>query len=110
VEAFLLEVKVMMTKGSVSSQRFKSLDEFMGGRGGGGRGGPPKEVDNTKYYTLLNCEKTATTDEVKKAFRKVAIKAHPDKGGDVEIVNSLLIYRINLVQRNYSCLRSFGRS
>jgi DnaJ family protein A protein 2 len=58
----------------------------MGGRGGGGRGGPPKEVDNTKFYKLLGCEKTATTDEVKKAFRKTALKAHPDKGGDAEIV------------------------
>lgn len=28
----------------------------------------------------------ATTDEVKKAFRKKAVREHPDKGGDPEKV------------------------
>lgn len=64
--------------------QLKRLDEFMGGRGG--RGGPPKEVDNSKYYKLLGVEKTATGDGIKKSFRKIALKAHPDKGGDPEIV------------------------
>ena len=54
----------------------------------GGRGGrPKKEVDNTKYYTLLNVSKDATQDEVKKSFRKIALKEHPDKGGDPEKVS-----------------------
>jgi len=59
---------------------------------GGGRGGaqPKKEVDNTKYYNLLGVNKEATSDEVKKAFRKIALKEHPDKGGDPEKVRSLL--------------------
>lgn len=57
----------------------------MGGRGGGARG-PPKEVDNSKLYKLLNVEKTATGDEIKKSFRKIALKSHPDKGGDPEAV------------------------
>src|ERR1700733_2317600 len=48
------------------------------------RGGPKKEIDNTKFYELIGIPKTATTDEVKKAFRKLALKAHPDKGGDPE--------------------------
>jgi DnaJ family protein A protein 2 len=56
--------------------------------GGGGRGGAQakKEIDNTKYYTLLGISKEATSDEVKKAFRKIALKEHPDKGGDPEKV------------------------
>lgn len=37
--------------------------EEMGGRGGRG---PPKEVDNKKFYDLLEVEKTATMDEIKK--------------------------------------------
>jgi len=49
----------------------------------GGRG-PPKEVDNTKLYGVLGVEKNATYDEIKKAYRKLAIKHHPDRGGDKE--------------------------
>ena len=41
-------------------------------------------MDTTKYYEIIGVSKSATTDEVKKAFRKAALKAHPDKGGDPE--------------------------
>ena len=35
------------------------------------------------YYKILEVEKSATHDEIKKAFRKLAAKYHPDKkGGD----------------------------
>ena len=38
---------------------------------------------SSNYYNTLNIEKTATKTEVKKAFRKLAQKYHPDKkGGD----------------------------
>ena len=50
----------------------------------GGRRGPPKEIDNTKLYKVLGVEKTATYDEIKKAYRKLAVKHHPDRGGDKE--------------------------
>ena len=61
----------------------------MGGRGG--PGGKKEEVDNQKYYDLLGVKKDATTDEIKKAFRKIAIKEHPDKGGDAEKVSSRFV-------------------
>lgn len=36
------------------------------------------------YYEVLNLTRDAGQDEVKKAFRKAALKHHPDKGGDTE--------------------------
>jgi len=39
---------------------------------------------NTDYYSILGVEETATQDEIKKAYRKLAKENHPDKGGDEE--------------------------
>ena len=57
---------------------------FGGGFPGGmpGRGGPPKEVDNQKLYDVLGVKKDAQPDAIRKAYRKLAVKNHPDKGGD----------------------------
>jgi len=55
----------------------------MGGMPGRQRA-PKKEVDNTTLYKVLGCEKDATMDDIRKKYRKLAIKMHPDKGGDPE--------------------------
>src|SRR4029077_6477849 len=34
------------------------------------------------YYEVLGVGKSASADEIKKAFRKAAIEHHPDRGGE----------------------------
>jgi len=36
----------------------------------------------TDHYAALGVPKTASADEIKRAFRKLASQHHPDKGGD----------------------------
>ena len=36
------------------------------------------------YYNILNVKKNATTDEIRKSYRKLSLKHHPDRGGDAD--------------------------
>jgi DnaJ-class molecular chaperone len=43
----------------------------------------------TDYYAALGVPRTATADEIKRAFRKLASQHHPDKGGDTQKFQSI---------------------
>ena len=60
---------------------------FFGGMPGGGFPGMPQKrepADTTKLYETLGIEKSSTAAQIKKAYRKKALRMHPDKGGDPE--------------------------
>lgn len=63
------------------------------------------------YYDILGVEKKATTDDIKKAFRKLAQKHHPDKGGDEakfkEITEAYAILADDKKRREYD---SYGQT
>ena len=58
----------------------------MGGGSYGGSSGANKQVNNQKFYSILEIDNTANDDEIRKAYKKKIRTMHPDKGGDKEKV------------------------
>lgn len=49
-----------------------------------GRESSREPADTVALYKVLGIEKSASDSDIKKAFRRLALKKHPDKGGDPE--------------------------
>jgi len=45
----------------------------------------------TDYYQILGVERTASADEIKRAYRKLASQHHPDKGGDTATFQNIQV-------------------
>ncbi|KAL0309071.1 UNVERIFIED_CONTAM: Chaperone protein dnaJ 3 [Sesamum radiatum] len=55
-------------------------------------GRAPKKSNDLKFYEILGVPISASQDELKKAYKKAAIKNHPDKGGDPEKASLFLSF------------------
>ncbi|RHY63694.1 hypothetical protein DYB35_006476 [Aphanomyces astaci] len=66
------------------------FESFFGGGDPRG-GGASKAADNSAYYETLGVPKTASAADIKKAYRKLALKNHPDKGGDPELFKDITV-------------------
>ena len=66
---------------------------YIGGHPGQQR--EQKPADTQKFYDTLEISKDATQDEIRKAYRRKALKEHPDKGGDPDKVNSIFHFTDN---------------
>jgi len=93
------EIKIRFPQGAVKGQRFKVtvfapfkniIDKHLTGEAKL-IGPPPKKPtplprnptqDVKKYYSILEIPLSATQNEIKQAYRKLALIHHPDKGGD----------------------------
>ena len=48
-------------------------------------------MNSENYYEVLGVDKTASQDEIKKAYRNLAKENHPDKGGNPEVFKKISV-------------------
>ena len=44
------------------------------------------EYVESDYYAILGVARNASQEEIKKSYKRLALKHHPDRGGNAEIV------------------------
>ncbi len=64
------------------------------------------QQDEERYYRILEIDKNASDEEVKRAYRKMAMKYHPDRLGDVgEEVHKAAEEKFHQVQTAYENIK-----
>ena len=76
---------------------------------------PPRSTQNhnelVDYYEILGIEKTASNADVRKAYRKLALKWHPDKNPDQQVTLQIICninQRSNFLLECFTSIQSFG--
>ncbi len=47
--------------------------------------------EGADHYTTLGLKRTATREQILKAFRELAKRNHPDRGGDAAVFDSIVV-------------------
>ena len=69
---------------------------------------PPLILSEHHYYEILGQPYTASDSELKRAYRKLCLKYHPDKQADDEAAEAAGVH-FRRVQRAYAVLSDRGR-
>jgi molecular chaperone DnaJ len=51
-----------------------------------------RKMSNIDYYQVLNISSDASELEIRQAYRKLALKYHPDKNSSLEAVEKVSLY------------------
>jgi len=63
-----------------------------------------EQARNRDYYQILGIKKNATPEEIKKAYRKLALKYHPDRNSETEQTKKIAQRKFQDVSDAYSVL------
>lgn len=71
------------------SERFKNFFEGFYGYDKGFNTEEKESLDKDYPYNVFGLKRSASDDDMKKAYRKAVLKAHPDKGGSNELFRKI---------------------